>query len=61
MGVGAVKRYIKAMLLAGFADLVARACSMAIGEFVAVYTQLDVETAQIKRGNNNITNEKETA
>ncbi|CAB4267730.1 unnamed protein product [Prunus armeniaca] len=32
-----------------------------IGEFVAVYTQLDVETAQIKRENNNITNEKETA
>ncbi|CAL8997989.1 unnamed protein product [Prunus brigantina] len=60
MGVGAVKRDIKAMLLAGFAGLVAGACSMAIGEFVAVYTQLDVETAQIKRENSNIINEKET-
>ncbi|OMO56893.1 hypothetical protein COLO4_35536 [Corchorus olitorius] len=49
MGVGAVKDDIKAMLLAGFAGLVAGACSMAIGEFVSVYTQRDIETAQIKR------------
>ncbi|KAJ1402286.1 Ccc1 family [Sesbania bispinosa] len=32
MGVGAVKEDINAMLLAGFAGLVAGACSMAIGE-----------------------------
>ncbi|OMO69972.1 hypothetical protein CCACVL1_19173 [Corchorus capsularis] len=49
MGVGAVKDDIKAMLLAGFAGLVAGACSMAIGEFVSVYTQRDIEIAQIKR------------
>ncbi|KAJ4835831.1 hypothetical protein Tsubulata_033036 [Turnera subulata] len=49
MGVGSVKQDIKPMLLAGFAGLVAGACSMAIGEFVSVYTQLDIERAQLKR------------
>lgn len=49
MGVGAVKEDMKAMLLAGFAGLVAGACSMAIGEFVSVYTQYDIERAQMKR------------
>lgn len=49
MGVGAVKDEIKPMLLAGFAGLVAGACSMAIGEFVSVYTQRDIEVAQMKR------------
>lgn len=49
MGMGAVKHDIKPMLLAGFAGLVAGACSMAIGEFVSVYTQRDVESAQLKR------------
>ncbi|RYR64409.1 hypothetical protein Ahy_A03g010517 isoform C [Arachis hypogaea] len=42
MGVGAVKHDITAMVLAGFAGLVAGACSMAIGEFVSVYTQYDI-------------------
>ncbi|KAK7380469.1 hypothetical protein VNO78_32980 [Psophocarpus tetragonolobus] len=49
MGVGAVKQDIKAMILSGFAGLVAGACSMAIGEFVSVYSQLDIEIAQMKR------------
>ncbi|PQP93367.1 vacuolar iron transporter homolog 4-like [Prunus yedoensis var. nudiflora] len=49
MGVGAVKQDVKAMLLAGFAGLVAGACSMAIGEFVSVYTQYDIEVSQMKR------------
>lgn len=49
MGVGAVKQDIKAMTLTGFAGLVAGACSMAIGEFVSVYSQLDIEVAQMKR------------
>ncbi|QCD84051.1 Ccc1 family [Vigna unguiculata] len=56
MGVGAVKKDISAMLVAGFAGLVAGACSMAIGEFVSVYTQYDIEVTQLKRereGNNN--------
>ncbi|KDP43005.1 hypothetical protein JCGZ_25191 [Jatropha curcas] len=49
MGVGAVKQDIKSMILTGFAGLVAGACSMAIGEFVSVYSQLDIELAQMKR------------
>lgn len=49
MGVGAVKPDVKTMLLTGFAGLVAGACSMAIGEFVSVYSQYDIEVAQIKR------------
>ncbi|KAF4389929.1 hypothetical protein G4B88_003412 [Cannabis sativa] len=49
MGVGSVRKDIKAMLLAGFAGLVAGACSMAIGEFVSVYTQYDIEKSQIRR------------
>ncbi|KAK7367228.1 hypothetical protein VNO80_09237 [Phaseolus coccineus] len=49
MGVGAVKENITAMVLAGFAGLIAGACSMAIGEFVSVYTQYDIEIAQMKR------------
>ncbi|MFS7952923.1 putative Ccc1 family protein [Helianthus anomalus] len=49
MGVGAVKKDMKAMILTGFAGLVAGACSMAIGEFVSVYSQLDIEVAQMKR------------
>lgn len=51
MGVGAVKHDVKAMVLTGFAGLVAGACSMAIGEFVSVYSQLDIEVAQRKREN----------
>ncbi|KAJ3671399.1 hypothetical protein LUZ60_007478 [Juncus effusus] len=49
MGVGAVKHEPKAMLLSGFAGLIAGACSMAIGEFVSVSSQLDAELAQLKR------------
>ncbi|CAI9754412.1 unnamed protein product [Fraxinus pennsylvanica] len=49
MGIGAVKQDMKAMILTGFAGLVAGACSMAIGEFVSVHSQLDIEVAQMKR------------
>ncbi|KAI9078643.1 hypothetical protein K1719_039392 [Acacia pycnantha] len=49
MGVGAVRQDIKAMILSGFAGLVAGACSMAIGEFVSVYSQFDIVVAQMKR------------
>ena len=51
MGIGAVKHDVRAMILTGFAGLVAGACSMAIGEFVSVYSQRDVEVAQMKRDN----------
>ncbi|XP_020573652.1 vacuolar iron transporter homolog 4-like [Phalaenopsis equestris] len=49
IGIGAVKQDPKAMILSGFAGLVAGACSMAIGEFISVYSQLDIEVAQLKR------------
>ncbi|KAK2437182.1 vacuolar iron transporter protein [Trifolium repens] len=49
IGIGAIQEDISVMLLVGFAGLVAGACSMAIGEFVSVYTQYDIEMAQIKR------------
>ncbi|CAA6667641.1 unnamed protein product [Spirodela intermedia] len=41
VGVGAVKTDVKSMVLTGFAGLVAGACSMAIGEFVSVHSQVD--------------------
>ncbi|KAE9591865.1 hypothetical protein Lal_00039028 [Lupinus albus] len=52
MGVGAVKKDVKTMILAGIAGLVGGACSMAIGEFVSVYSQYDIEFAQMKREGN---------
>jgi len=54
MGVGAVKADARAMLLSGLSGLIAGACSMAIGEFVSVYSQLDVELSQIKREDNKV-------
>ncbi|KAD3067340.1 hypothetical protein R6Q59_018587 [Mikania micrantha] len=59
MGVGAVKQDAKAMILAGFAGLVAGACSMAIGEFVSVYSQLDIEVAQMERESRMLGNQQE--
>ncbi|XP_058735699.1 vacuolar iron transporter homolog 4-like [Vicia villosa] len=59
IGIGAIKEDIGVMILTGFAGLVAGACSMAIGEFVSVYTQYDIEIAQMKRereANSNNTN-----
>ncbi|CAL5026225.1 unnamed protein product [Urochloa decumbens] len=49
IGVGAVNATRKAMLVSGMAGLVAGACSMAIGEFVSVYAQYDIEVSQRKR------------
>ncbi|KAF7085305.1 hypothetical protein CFC21_088749 [Triticum aestivum] len=49
IGVGAVNDSKRAMLVSGVAGLVSGACSMAIGEFVSVYAQYDIEVAQIKR------------
>ncbi|XP_071716484.1 vacuolar iron transporter homolog 4-like [Rutidosis leptorrhynchoides] len=59
MGIGAVKHDVRAMILTGFAGLVSGACSMAIGEFVSVYSQRDVEVAQMKREGNNDESENE--
>ncbi|KAK2383606.1 hypothetical protein P8452_38704 [Trifolium repens] len=63
IGIGAIKEDISVMFLAGFAGLVAGACSMAIGEFVSVYTQYDIEIAQMKRERelgNNANNDEES-
>lgn len=49
MGVGAVRKDSKTMVLTGIAGLLAGACSMAIGEFVSVYSQYDTEMGQVKR------------
>ncbi|KAF5813742.1 putative Ccc1 family protein [Helianthus annuus] len=49
MGVGAVSEDVKTMILSGIATLLGGACSMAIGEFVSVYSQYDIEMSQIKR------------
>ncbi|KAL2894208.1 Vacuolar iron transporter-like protein 4 [Bienertia sinuspersici] len=43
VGVGAVKKDVKEMILTGFAGLVAGACSMAIGEFVMDQNEKDEE------------------
>ncbi|KAJ1434965.1 Ccc1 family [Sesbania bispinosa] len=52
MGVGAVRKDVKTMMLTGVAGLVGGACSMAIGEFVSVYAQYDIELSQMKREGN---------
>lgn len=49
IGVGAASSTNKAMLVSGLAGLVAGACSMAIGEFVSVYTQYDIEKTAIEQ------------
>ncbi|KAI4300002.1 hypothetical protein L6164_033422 [Bauhinia variegata] len=49
MGVGGVKEDMTTMVLAWFVGLVTGACSMALGEFVSVYTQYDIEKAQIEK------------
>ncbi|EAZ05618.1 hypothetical protein OsI_27836 [Oryza sativa Indica Group] len=49
IGVGAVSESGRAMLVSGVAGLVAGACSMAIGEFVSVYAQYDIEVAVARR------------
>ncbi|KAH7528547.1 vacuolar iron transporter homolog 4 [Ziziphus jujuba] len=59
MGVGAVRKDAKIMILTGFAGLVAGACSMAIGEFVSVYSQYDIEVSQMKREGNETETRKE--
>ena len=49
VGVGAVNESAKTMVVSGLAGLVAGACSMAIGEYVSVYTQYDIMLAQNDR------------
>ncbi|KAM0915442.1 hypothetical protein ACQ4PT_010845 [Festuca glaucescens] len=49
VGVSAANTGFKTMLVSGLSGLVAGACSMAIGEYVSVYAQYDIEVSQIKR------------
>ncbi|XP_043710172.1 vacuolar iron transporter homolog 4-like [Telopea speciosissima] len=61
MGVGAVRQDVTSMIVTGFAGMVAGACSMAIGEFVSVYSQYDIEVSEIKRQNKaSVDDEKES-
>ncbi|KAJ7562283.1 hypothetical protein O6H91_03G062400 [Diphasiastrum complanatum] len=48
LGVSAVYER-KAMVLSGIAGLVAGACSMAIGEFISVFSQRDTELADLEK------------
>ncbi|CAL9068091.1 vacuolar iron transporter homolog 2-like [Musa acuminata AAA Group] len=59
VGVGAVGQSAKAMLVSGLAGLVAGACSMAIGEFVSVYAQYDIEVAERERRRQDCGSEEE--
>ncbi|KAJ3694727.1 hypothetical protein LUZ60_000104 [Juncus effusus] len=61
IGVGAVSQTVRTMLVSGLAGLVAGACSMAIGEFVSVYAQYDIEMKLIEQGHevNQDENDKE--
>jgi VIT1/CCC1 family predicted Fe2+/Mn2+ transporter len=49
LGVGAVNSGAKEMMVSGLAGLVAGACSMAIGEFVSVFSQRDSEKADVEK------------
>lgn len=49
LGVGAVEHSVKTMVVGGLAGLVAGACSMAIGEFVSVFSQRDAEKADVEK------------
>jgi VIT1/CCC1 family predicted Fe2+/Mn2+ transporter len=59
IGVSAASDAGRTMLVSGLAGLVAGACSMAIGEFVSVYAQYDIEVSQIKRDGHKAKNKKD--
>ncbi|GAB4853161.1 hypothetical protein Ancab_017346 [Ancistrocladus abbreviatus] len=51
IGVGSVRKDVKTMILTGIAGLLGGAFSMAMGEFVSVYSQYDIELSDLKREN----------
>ncbi|XP_047053315.1 vacuolar iron transporter homolog 5-like, partial [Lolium rigidum] len=57
-GVSAVKHDVRAVVVSRFAGLLAGACSMAIGEYVSVCSQRDVELAQLNRDGKRICEEE---
>ncbi|KAJ0693786.1 putative Ccc1 family protein [Helianthus annuus] len=54
MGVGAAQEDQWLMVLSGLAGAIAGACSMAVGEFVSVSTQRDIESAVNQQENSNL-------
>ncbi|KAG6735247.1 hypothetical protein POTOM_062210 [Populus tomentosa] len=48
LGVGAAKEDSRSMVLSGLAGALAGACSMAVGEFVSVSTQRDIERETVR-------------
>lgn len=52
LGVGAAKEDRGLMIVSGLAGAVAGACSMAVGEFVSVSTQRDIERTAIEKTDN---------
>ncbi|CAN0892346.1 Vacuolar iron transporter homolog 4 [Linum grandiflorum] len=54
MGIGAIHTDSTTMVLTGLAGMVAGAFSMAIGEFVSVYSQHDIQVAQLDRELNSL-------
>ncbi|XP_057809038.1 vacuolar iron transporter homolog 2-like [Salvia miltiorrhiza] len=51
LGVGAAKEDRSLMIVSGIAGAVAGACSMAVGEFVSVSTQRDIEKMSLNKSN----------
>ncbi|KAK6154061.1 hypothetical protein DH2020_013700 [Rehmannia glutinosa] len=51
LGVGAAKEDQRLMIIAGLAGALSGACSMAVGEFVSVSTQRDIEVSAIDKCN----------
>jgi len=49
VGVGAVRQQSSTMIISGLSGLVAGACSMAIGEYISVYSQRDTEMADLAK------------
>lgn len=54
LGVGAVQDDRWSMILSGVAGAVAGACSMAVGEFVSVSTQKDIEKVSLKQSTSSL-------
>ncbi|XP_031504404.1 vacuolar iron transporter homolog 1-like [Nymphaea colorata] len=49
LGVSTVNQSVKATVVSGLASLIAGALRIAIGEYISVYSQVDIELAQMKR------------
>ncbi|CAK9147674.1 unnamed protein product [Ilex paraguariensis] len=59
LGIGAAKEDQRSIVLSGLAGAIAGACSMAVGEFVSVSTQRDIESITVKAPNSKPTHNKD--